>query len=84
MGVYTMSHKPIGRFWAPLFEICLKAAADLMDGASGNLSGRLLWGIDLKLVRFYRFEFGLFGAIPKRHLLGDFETNALLPIFTCK
>jgi hypothetical protein len=44
MGVYTMSHKPIGRFWAPLFEICLKAAADLMDGASGNLSGRLLWG----------------------------------------
>ena len=41
MGVYTMSHKPIGRFCAPLFEICLKAAADLMDGASGNLSGRL-------------------------------------------
>ena len=41
MGLYTMSHKPIGRFWAPLFEICLKAAADLMDGASGNLSGRL-------------------------------------------
>jgi hypothetical protein len=26
---------------APLFEICLKAAADLIDGASGNLSGRL-------------------------------------------
>jgi hypothetical protein len=26
---------------APRFEIRLKAAADLFDGASGNLSGRL-------------------------------------------
>jgi hypothetical protein len=41
MVMYAISHKTDRATCAPLFEICLKAAADLFDGASGNLSGRL-------------------------------------------